>query len=134
MKIVGVDGTSSDEEVVGEDGVKFFVVAEKPWRSGELNQFMARLSLFCEKRKTETRGHPARFRRRDVDEELERVSTSVPKRPGLWKNCFKEAYLEDLTAWHREKLKIKEWRYDFSFPDWFIEYVPLSVKGGTNCC
>lgn len=124
MDQIGVEAMSSDEEVNKGRKDSFFLVAEKPWRSGELSYFLWCIDVLCSIRKTEQRGQTTRKRRRDVPEDEQRISTSRPTRPGAWKNCYNPTYLkEEMSHWEVQQLHIQPFEWDFTLPDWVARCV-----------
>lgn len=118
MHALGPEGMSSDEEddrPVGRQPSSAYAIAQKPWRSAQLIQFLHQLDQFRLIQQTERRGQPFRTRRRSG-----RVSTSTPTRRGLWRNIYNGQQVgRMLNEWEVRRLQIQPMNYDFSFPPWF---------------
>lgn len=118
---ITADGMSSDEEDTSTPGGRQFLIIEKPWRAPQVTQFLRTLDLISRAYKREKRGQPMRYR---IEGPQRSESDAVP---GLPENFYEDEWLQGLQEWKRIMYQIKvdeEW--DYSFPDWVSECVPLS--------
>lgn len=111
LELLGRDAMSSEESIDGEQGVKQTRVLVKDWRSYSLVGWLRDLHGIWE-RLCMGRGADkgVKSRHRSYTSIVQRRSKP---RPGLPRNAYSEQWLEGLSEYERNELRIDEKEFNF---------------------